>query len=141
LRRIWWFTVRAACLKIDDLGLDVAGVEWDARKGVTVSDYLQSVSNPAVYAAGDAAASGGLHLTPVAAYEARIVAANLLKGNHAKPNYRGIPTAVFTTPQLAAVGLGEEASRRQGLQFRTHYDRTSGWYSSQRVRTILASRC
>jgi pyruvate/2-oxoglutarate dehydrogenase complex dihydrolipoamide dehydrogenase (E3) component len=50
--------------------------------GVRVKEYLQSVTNPAVYAAGDAAASGLPKLTPVAGYEGRIVASNLLKGNH-----------------------------------------------------------
>jgi glutathione reductase (NADPH) len=77
--------------EIDDLNLDAAGVKWNNR-GVTVSEFLQSVSNPAVYAAGDAAASGGLPLTPVASYEGIVVAANLLKGNHQKPNYLGVPT-------------------------------------------------
>ena len=43
--------------EIDDLDLDTAGIAYEKR-GVTVNDYLQSVSNPAVYAAGDAAASG-----------------------------------------------------------------------------------
>jgi glutathione reductase (NADPH) len=43
--------------EIDDLNLGAAGVEWDER-GVTVNEFLQSVSNPAVYAAGDAGASG-----------------------------------------------------------------------------------
>lgn len=119
--------------EIDDLGLEAAGVKWDARRGVTVNEYLQSVSNPAVYSAGDAAASGGLPLTPVAGYEAQIVSDNLIKGNHAKPNYRGIPTVVYTTPQLAAVGLSEMAARDQSLRFRTNYSRTSGWYSSRRV--------
>lgn len=118
---------------IDDLGLNVAGVEWDERQGVKVNGYLQSVSNPAVYAAGDAAASGGLPLTPVAGYEGRAVAANLLKGNHAKPDYAGVPTVVFTTPPLAAVGLQEETARERGLKFRVNHANTSGWYSSRRV--------
>src|ERR1700722_11113327 len=38
--------------EIDDLNLDAAGVEWN-KQGVTVNEFLQSVSNPAVYAAGD----------------------------------------------------------------------------------------
>ena len=88
--------------EIDDLNLDVAGVEWDER-GVRVNEFLQSVSNPAVYAAGDAAASGGPPLTPVASYEGTIVASNLLKGNRQKPNYTGIPTVVFAIPPLASV--------------------------------------
>src|SRR6266852_7213212 len=44
--------------EIDDMNLDAAGVAWD-NQGVKVNEFLQSVSNPAVYAAGDAAASGG----------------------------------------------------------------------------------
>ncbi len=119
--------------EIDDLDLNTAGVEWDPRKGVTVSEYLQSVSNPAVYAAGDAAASGGLPLTPVAGYEGGIVAANLLKGNHATPHYRGIPTVVYTIPHVAAVGLQEATAEKQGLWFRTNHANTSGWFSSRRV--------
>ncbi len=118
--------------EIDDLALEVAGI---ARKedGVSVNDYLQSVSNPAVYAAGDAVASGGFPLTPVAGMQGGIVASNLLEGNHRTPNYTGIPSVVFTTPPLARVGLTEEAARAQGLRFATHHDDTSGWYSSRRV--------
>lgn len=118
---------------IDDLGLDAAGVEWDGRKGVKVNEYLQSASNAAVYAAGDAADSGGPPLTPVAGYDGRTVAANLLKGNYAKINYLGTPTVVYTTPPLTAVGLQEKAAREQGLKFRANYAETSGWYSSRRI--------
>ena len=88
--------------EIDDLDLGTADVQSE-KKGVKVNEYLQSVSNPAVYAAGDAAASGGLPLTPVATYDGQIVAANLIEGNHVKPNYQGIPSVVFTIPQLASV--------------------------------------
>ncbi len=118
--------------EIDDLNLNATGVEWGER-GVKVNDFLQSVSNPAVYAAGDAAASGGPPLTPVAAYEGMIVAANLLKGNHQKPNYLGIPTVVFAIPPLASVGLGEREAREQGLKFKLKKEMTSSWYSSRRV--------
>ena len=118
--------------EIDDLNLNAAGVEW-GEPGVKVNDFLQSVSNPAVYAAGDAAASGGPPLTPVAAYEGMIVAANLLKGNHQKPNYLGIPTVVFAIPPLASVGLGEREAREQGLKFKLKKEMTSSWYSSRRV--------
>jgi glutathione reductase (NADPH) len=118
--------------EIDDMDLPAAGVEWDER-GVKVNEYLQSVSNPAVYAAGDAAASGGPPLTPVAGYEGRIVAANLLNGNKATADYAGIPSVAFTVPPLAVVGLQEAAARQQGLRFRVHRERTSGWYSSRRI--------
>jgi glutathione reductase (NADPH) len=118
--------------EIDDLNLDVARVAWDER-GVKVNEYLQSVSNPAVYAAGDAAASGGPPLTPVADYEGAIVASNLLKGNHEKPNYTGIPTVVFSIPPVASVGLSETEARAKGLKFRVKKEMTSNWYSSRRV--------
>ncbi len=118
--------------EIDDLDLEVAGVAWTAA-GVVVNDYLQSVSNPAVYAAGDAVASGGFPLTPVAGMQGAIVASNLLKGNHGTPNYAGIPSVVFTTPPLARVGLTEEAAHAEGLRFATNHGETSDWYTSRRV--------
>jgi len=118
--------------EISDLNLDAAGIEWEKR-GVRVNDFLQSVSIPAVYAAGDAAASGGLPLAPVASYEGLVVAANLLKGNHQRPNYLGIPSVVFTVPPLAAVGLSECGAREQNLKFRVKMEMTSTWYSSRRV--------
>jgi glutathione reductase (NADPH) len=118
--------------EIDDMNLDAAGVAWDSQ-GVKVNEFLQSVSNPSVYAAGDAAASGGPPLTPVASYEGIIVAANLLKGNDQKPNYLGIPTVVFAIPPLAAVGLSETKAREQNLKFKVKKEMTSNWYSSRRV--------
>ena len=118
--------------EIDDLELEVAGVARE-KGGVSVNNYLQSVSNPAVYAVGDAVASGGFPLTPVAGMQGGIVASNLLEGNRQTPNYTGIPSVVFTTPPLARVGLLEETARAQGLRFTTHHEDTSSWYSSRRV--------
>lgn len=118
--------------EIEDMNLTAAGVKSGA-KGVTVNEYLQSVSNPKVYAAGDAAASGGLPLTPVAGYEGGIVAANLLEGNHRKPDYLGIPTVAFTTPPVASVGLSEKAAREKGLKFKVNHADTGGWFSSRRI--------
>jgi glutathione reductase (NADPH) len=118
--------------EINDLNLDAAGIEWE-RRGVRVNEFLQSLSIPAVYAAGDAAASGGPPLAPVASYEGQIVAANLLKGNHQRANYLGIPSVVFTIPQLAAVGLSERGAGEQNLKFNVKKGMTSTWYSSRRV--------
>ncbi|WP_447979948.1 dihydrolipoyl dehydrogenase family protein [Candidatus Nitrospira bockiana] len=117
--------------EIEDLDLGTAGIEY-GKQGVLVNEYLQSRSNPAVYAAGDAAA-GGPPLTPVAGYEGEIVAANLLHGNHRQVDYRAVPSVVFTIPPLAAVGLLEPQAREAGLRVRTHRDTTSSWYSSRRV--------
>ena len=118
--------------EIDDLDLAIAGVAH-GTDGVTVNEYLQSVSNPAIYAAGDAVASGGFPFTPVAGMQGSVVASNLLKGNHQSPNYTGIPSVVFTTPPLTRVGLTEEEAGGGGLRFRVHKEDTSGWFTSRRV--------
>jgi len=118
--------------EIDDLALETAGVAREPRGGVTVNDYLQSVSNPAVYAAGDAAASGP-PLTPTAAHEGEVVADNLLHGNHRRPNYAGLASVAFTVPALATVGLTEEVAHTQGLRFQTHYQDTSQWFTTRRA--------
>jgi glutathione reductase (NADPH) len=119
--------------EIDDLALDRAGITFDRRRGVRVNAYLQSVTNPWVYAAGDAADSGSLPLTPIASLEGGIVAQNLLHGNSHMPTYTGTPTVVYTIPPLARVGLLEREAREQGLRFQVHRADTSGWYSSHRV--------
>jgi glutathione reductase (NADPH) len=116
----------------DDLDMATGGVER-GKRGVLVNEYLQSISNPAVYAAGDAAETAGLPLTPVAALEGRVVAANLLNGNKVRPNYTGTATVAFTLPPIAAVGLGEDEARKRGLKFAVKYQDTSSWYSSRRV--------
>ena len=119
--------------EIENLNLQAANVEYDKKTGIKVNEFLQSISNQAIYAAGDAAATNGMPLTPVAGYEAGIVAANLLKGNHLKPDYKGIPSVVFTIPPLASVGLQEKEAKKQGLKFKTNFQDTSTWYSSRRV--------
>lgn len=103
-----------------------------AEGRLKLNEHLQSVSNPAVYAAGDAAQIGP-PLTPVSSHDAKVVAANLLEGNHRKPDYRGVPSVAFTLPPIAAVGMGEEEARRCGLHFQVKSERTSDWYTARRV--------
>jgi glutathione reductase (NADPH) len=114
-----------------DLG-DAAGVQYTHR-GITVNEYLQSVSNPVVYAAGDVAANMGLPLTPVASYDGAVVANNLLKGNSWKSNYTGLPSVVFTIPPLVSVGMQEKEAKEKGLRVRINYQDTSAWASSRRI--------
>jgi glutathione reductase (NADPH) len=92
---------------IDELELATAGIEYTGR-GIRVNEYLQSVSNHSVYAAGDAAASDGFPLTPTAMYEGSIAANNLINGNTVRTNYKGLPSVVFTIPTLASVGMQEK---------------------------------
>ena len=72
-------------------------------------------------------------MTPVASLEGEVVAANLLEGNHQTPNYTGVPSAVFTIPELARVGLLETEARAQGLDIDVRFTDMSDWYSIERV--------
>ena len=124
--------------ELADLGLDAAGVEWGER-GIKVADHLQSTTNPAVWAAGDSADSEGMPLTPVAVSEAKVAASNMIKDTTATPDYAGIPTAVFTIPELARVGLLESEARAAGIDLAVRYSDTSGWYSNYRIGETTAA--
>jgi glutathione reductase (NADPH) len=97
-----------------------------------LNEYLQSVSNPAVYAAGDAAQMGP-PLTPVSSHDAQVVAANLLQGNHRKPDYTGVPSVAFTIPPIAAVGMSEAEARQKGVKFRMQSQKASDWITARQA--------
>lgn len=103
---------------IEGLDLAAGGVETD-RRGIRVNEYLQSVSNPAVYVAGDAN-TRGVQLTPVAVRDAHIVVDNILNGNARAADYSVVPSAVFTNPPIASVGLTEEAAKEKGAPYIVH---------------------
>jgi glutathione reductase (NADPH) len=117
---------------LDALHLEAASVQHTAR-GVAVNEFLQSPSNPRVWAAGDAAASGAPRLTPVASLHAAIVTHNLLHDQKKRFDPIPIPSVVYTTPPLASVGLSEQQARDAGLPFTGNFVDTSGWYSSRRL--------
>lgn len=116
---------------LDDLNLDKIGVPF-SKKGVTVNEYLQSVAHPTIYACGDAAEKG-LPLTPLASWEADIVATNILNGNQQTYVDTAVPSTVFTLPPLAAVGLSEEAAREKVKDLKVNFSETRDWYSSKRI--------
>jgi glutathione reductase (NADPH) len=116
---------------LDDLNLAAANVAIDQGR-LKLNEFLQSASNPRIYAAGDAAGRGP-PLTPVSSHDGKIVAANLLEGNRYTPNYRGVPSVAFTIPPIAAVGLSEASARARGLKFRVNAERTSDWYTARRL--------
>ncbi|ABL81161.1 MULTISPECIES: NAD(P)/FAD-dependent oxidoreductase [unclassified Nocardioides] len=120
------------------LDLEAAGVEWSPR-GVRVAGHLQSTTNPAVYAAGDSADTPGMPLTPVAVFEGRVAASNMVNGTTRAPDYAGVPTAVFTIPELARVGLLEREARERGLDVDVRFNDTSGWYSNYRTGETTAA--
>jgi glutathione reductase (NADPH) len=113
----------------DTLNVEAGGLTRDAHGRLQLNDFLQSTSNPTVYAAGDAAEKGP-PLTPVAALDGEVVAENLLNGNRRTPNYAGIPSVAFTMPPLARVGLLEEQTT--GHNIRRTYAHADGWITARR---------
>lgn len=98
---------------LDGLDPGAAGIDLDGPK-LKLDEFLKT-TNPGVYAAGDAA--GHYQLTPTAVMEAKAVAANILRGDQARPDYSIIPSATFTHPTLAGVGLTEDAAKAKGIAF------------------------
>lgn len=117
---------------LDDLNLEAAGIDR-TKKGVKVHPHLQSVSAGHVYAAGDAADTPGAPLTPVAVFEGKVAASNMLKGETTAPDYTGVPSAVFTIPELVRVGLLESDARELGHEVEVNWTDASGWYSQKRI--------
>jgi pyruvate/2-oxoglutarate dehydrogenase complex dihydrolipoamide dehydrogenase (E3) component len=83
---------------VEDLGLEELGVEV-TKRGVTVDDRMHAAEG--VWAIGDP--TGVALLTHVGKYQARVAAANVAGGDY-RADYRAIPAAVFTDPQVASVG-------------------------------------
>ncbi len=94
---------------VEGLNLEAAGVAYD-KDGVKVNAKLQT-TNPQIFGCGDVI--GGYQFTHVAGFEAVTVLTNALFFPLSKVNYRVIPWATFTEPELARVGLTEEESRKQ----------------------------
>ncbi|WP_437631533.1 glutathione-disulfide reductase [Sorangium sp. So ce854] len=94
--------------KTKGLGLEEVGVALDEDGAVVVDDAFQS-SIPSIYAIGDVIAR--VQLTPVAIAEAMALVKRLFRGEHAPVDYAGIPTAVFSQPNVGTVGLSEAQAR------------------------------
>jgi len=92
----------------DGLGLDSAGVEVDANGAVRVDEYSRSTC-PSIYAVGDV--TNRVQLTPVAIREGQAFAETVFGKQPTKVDYNCIPSAVFSHPPLAGVGLTEAQAR------------------------------
>jgi pyruvate/2-oxoglutarate dehydrogenase complex dihydrolipoamide dehydrogenase (E3) component len=115
------------------IGLEVAGVELDARGYVTVNDRLET-SAPDVWALGECA--GSPQFTHVSFDDFRIIRDNLAGGNRSTRD-RLIPFCLFTDPPLARVGLNESEARRRGVTVRVA---TLPMSAVLRTRTIAETR-
>ncbi len=117
---------------IFDLDIEKANIKL-SKQGILVNDYLQSISNTNIYAAGDVADTKGLPLTPVAVMEGHIVASNILNENKKQADYNAIPTVVFTLPTMASVGLTEEEANSKGYQYKVKQNTVSDWFTAKRL--------
>jgi pyruvate/2-oxoglutarate dehydrogenase complex dihydrolipoamide dehydrogenase (E3) component len=100
---------------VEDLGLEAAGVEYGPG-GIRVDDRLRT-SNPRIYAAGDVATP--LRFTHVADAMARIVIRNALFRGRAKISDLTIPWCIYTSPEIAQVGLTPADAEQRGIRMRT----------------------
>jgi len=92
------------------LGLEEAGVEYDDGHGIQTNEYLQTTAEN-IYACGDVATKA--KFTHVAGYQAGVCVENIMGGNHVVNDLSVLPWAIFTSPEIAHVGLNEAQAREE----------------------------
>lgn len=99
---------------LDNLGLEHTGVTLDEKGFIKVNEKYET-AEPSILAIGDVI--GRVQLTPVALAEGMAVARRLFKPEQYRlVDYRMIPTAVFSLPNIGTVGLTEEQAREEGKE-------------------------
>ena len=94
----------------EGLGLENTAVELSSNKAIVVDNNYRT-NEPSIYAIGDVI--DRVQLTPVAIKQAMVLINHLYAENNAAVDYTNIPTAVFSQPELATVGLTEEQAKQQ----------------------------
>ncbi len=102
-------------INTEGLGLENTGVRIGGKKEIVVDKFLSTGVN-GIYACGDV--TGGRMLAHVAYREGLTAVSNLMQGRKQSLNYDAIPSAVYSTPEAAGVGLTEAAAREKGLKFK-----------------------
>lgn len=100
---------------VEGLGLDAAGVEYDA-KGIKVDDDMRT-NVPGIYAVGDV---NGRIMLAHAAYAQGMKCVNKIIGKEDKIQLGIMPSAIFTSPEAACVGLTEEQCDAQGIEYKAY---------------------
>lgn len=97
------------------LGLDELGIQTNNDGTIVLNEFLQT-RFPNIYAVGDVA--GPYQFTHTAAHQAWFAAVNALFGRFKKfrVDYRVIPWATFTSPEVARVGLNEQDAKEKGVE-------------------------
>src|SRR5207248_1185335 len=125
---------------VEALDLDRVGVEH-TRGGIGVDEHMRT-SADGIWAAGDVTAT--IQLTPIAGYQAQVAVDDMFGDGARVADYSALPSAIFTDPELAGVGLTEEQARAEGFDVETaSYDAKAliRPYSSTTRRTACSSSC
>lgn len=123
-------TAMGRIANVADLGLANAGIKSDLR-GIPVDDHLRTaVAN--IYAIGDVNLKPQPKLTPVAGFEGRYVAQQIL-GSQEPIHYPAIPTIVFGPTELAKVGVALEDALAAPEQYQVTHNETTHWYTYNRI--------
>jgi pyruvate/2-oxoglutarate dehydrogenase complex dihydrolipoamide dehydrogenase (E3) component len=96
---------------VEELALERAGIER-TKAGIAVDAHLRTTA-PGIWAAGDV--TGLAQFTPIAQYQARIAVGDMFTDDAPEADYSVLPTAIFTDPELAGVGLTEQEARDEGV--------------------------
>jgi len=113
------------------LGLETAGVRTGAKGEIIVDSFSQTTA-PGIFAVGDV--TDRVNLTPVAIREGHAFADTEFGKKPTQVDHTLVPTAVFTTPELATVGLSEESARALGYEIELYKARF------RPLRNIVAGR-
>jgi pyruvate/2-oxoglutarate dehydrogenase complex dihydrolipoamide dehydrogenase (E3) component len=100
---------------VEGLELEAAGLRLDGP-GLAVDAYCETDVR-GIWAAGDITAVA--QFTPIANYQGRLAVHNMFSGERVAADYRALPSAVFTDPEVAAAGPTEEQAREQGADVAT----------------------
>ena len=100
---------------VESLHLEDLGIDHD-RSGILVDGRLRT-SVDGVWAVGDV--TGRYQFTPIAQYQARIAVDDMFGAGPMPADYTVLPTAIFTEPELAGVGVTEQEAEAQGLEYET----------------------
>ena len=95
-----------------DLGLDEVGVELGPKGEILINDYLET-NIPGIYAIGDV--TNKIQLAHVASAQGIVLVENLYDGKKERMDYSAVPSCIFTSPEIASVGITEEQAKQQGL--------------------------
>lgn len=123
--------------KVAGLGLEQLGIAQQENGAIIVDEHLQT-SVPDIYAIGDVI--DRVQLTPVALAEGMALVRYLYQGQPMQLDYHLIPTAVFSQPNIATVGLTEQQAQQQGIDmavYRSEFRAMKHTLSGSDERTLM----